>query len=383
MTVALDEPADTAAHDDESHDAGRPAGWWARAAAFGVDVLCPLALAVTALLIGWSASRGGWLWWVCLVVAAAVVVAIAVNRWLLPVNTGWSLGRSILGIEVVDRNGGDTPVLGRLALRDLAHVLDTLPFGLGWLWPLLDARGRTFADMLMHTEVRDAQGTIPDRRRIATMVIGAAAAASVLAAVAGYAVVYRHQQALVKARDQIADEGPDLVSEMLSYTVKTAADDFAKAQTLVTDGYRPELTKQQEAVQKIGMVDNDYWVSNSAVLSSTLDRATMLLLLQGQRGVPPTQRFVTASLRVDYEKVGDAWKVANLTVLAAPKPPPVPEAPETAKPTPEPSKSGSPTSAPPKTEASKPAPSKPAPPKPAPSKPAPAPAPAPSGGGGR
>lgn len=269
--------------------------------------------------------------------------------------------------------------MGRLALRDLAHVLDTLPFALGWLWPLLDARGRTFADMLIRTEVRDAEGTIPDRRRIATVVIGAAAAAGVLASVVGYAVVYRHQQALATAREQIADEGPDLVSEMLSYTVKTAADDFAKAQALVTDGYRPELTKQQEAVQKSGMVDNDYWVSNSAVLSSTLDRATMLLLLQGQRGVPPTQRFVTASLRVDYEKVGDAWKVANLTVLAAPKPPPVPAAPETAKPEPKAPTSGSPKPAPPKSEASKPAPSKPAPPKPAPAKPAPAP----SGGGGR
>ena len=119
------------------------------------------------------------------------------------------------------------------------------------------------------------------------------------------------------------------------------------------------------------MVDNDYWVSNSAVLSSTLDRATMLLLLQGQRGVPPTQRFVTASLRVDYEKVGDAWKVANPGPCSRrrsrrPHPRhPKPQSPEPKAPT-----SGSPKPAPPKSEASKPAPSKPAPPKPAPAKPA-------------
>lgn len=374
MTVELDEPTDTAADEDVWQEPGRPAGWWARAAAFGIDAISPLAFAAAALLVGWSAPRGGWLWWICLVVAAAAVVAVAVNRWLLPANTGWSLGRSVLGIEVLERDGGGTPTWFRLALRDLAHALDTAPFCLGWMWPLLDARGRTFADMLARTEVCDADDAPPDRRRIATVVLGGLAASSVLAAALGYALVYRQQQSLAAARAQIADQGPDLVSDMLSYTVKTAPDDFAKAQTLVTDGYRPELTRQQEAVRKSGLVDNDYWVSNSAVLSSSQDKAAMLLLLQGQRGAPPTQRFVTASLRVDYEKVGDAWKVANLTVLAAPKPPPAPAPapPASGTPKPPPSKSAAPA------ETSK----KPAPEKSAP-KPVPSPSAPPSGGGGR
>jgi Mce-associated membrane protein len=198
------------------------------------------------------------------------------------------------------------------------------------------------------------------------MAIGAAAGLSVLAAGLGYAAVYRHQQSVANARTKIADEGPEIVVDMLSYTVKTAKDDFARAQTLVTDGYRPELTRQQEAVQKTGLVDNDYWVSNSAVLESSQDRATMLLLLQGQRGVSPKQRFVTASLRVDYEKDGEAWKVANLTVLAAPKRPPAPAEPAPAKP-----------------EDSKPAPAKPEQSKPAPAKPAPKPAPPKPNSGGR
>ena len=365
MTVALDEATDSAA--DQWQNEGRPAGWWARAAAFGIDVLIPLAAVVTLLLIGWSAARGGWLWWVCLVLAAATVVAIAVNRVLLPCSTGWTLGRSIVGIEVVDRDGG-APGQRQLIMRELAHVLDTIPCALGWLWPLLDARGRTFADTLARTEVHLVDGPIPDRRRLAARVIAAAAALSVLAAGLGYAVVYRQQQSAAKARAQIAEEGPQIVADMLSYTAKTATDDFARAQTLVTDGYRPELVQQQEAVKKAGLVDNDYWVSNSAVLSSTQDRAALLLLLQGQRGVAPTQRFVTASLRVEYEKNGDQWQVSNLTVLAAPKP----QAPAPAEP------------APPKPESSKPAPPKPEPSKPAPPKPeSPKPAPPKPGTGGR
>ena len=40
-----------------------------------------------------------------------------------------------------------------LLLRDLAHLLDTVSV-VGWLWPLWDSRRRTFADMLLRTEVR-------------------------------------------------------------------------------------------------------------------------------------------------------------------------------------------------------------------------------------
>lgn len=355
MTVGLDEATEAAA-DDEWQEPGRPAGWWIRAGAFGIDVLCPLAVAVTAMLIGWSAPRGGWLWWLCLGLAAVVVLAVAVNRWLLPATTGWTLGRAVFGIAVEDRDGGETPGPGRFALRDLAHVADTVPLGLGWLWPLLDSRGRTFADILVRTEVREVGGQEPDRRKRATAAIGAAGALSVLLAGLGYVTVYHHQQSVAGARAQIADEGPKIVSDLLSYTAKTATDDFAKAQTLVTDDYRPQLVQEQEAVKKAGLVDNDYWVSNSAVLSNSQDRASMLLMLQGQRGAPPKQRFVTASLRVDYEKVGDAWKVADLTVLRAPKPPPAPA------PAP-------PESTTPKSEQPKPAPPKPEQPTPAPAKP--------------
>lgn len=345
MTVDLDDVSDatdTDADDDERLDVVSVAGWWQRAAAFGIDVVVGLGLAATLLMVGASA-QAGWVWWVFVVAAAVVVIAVAVNRWVLPYFTGWSLGRSVAGIAVDDRGGG-APPWWRLPVRDLAHVLDTLPFCLGWLWPLLDARGRTFADILAGTEVHRVDGDHPDRRTPVARLIGAAALLSVVTAGVGYGVVHRQHRALDEARAQIAEEGPGLVSDMLSYTVKTAAEDFTHAQSLVTEGYRPELINQQESVKKNGLVDNDYWVSNSAVLSSSQDRAAMLLLLQGQRGVAPTQRFVTASVRAEYEKQGGRWLVSNLTVLASPKPTP-PPAPKPSpapapKPTPAPAKGG-------------------------------------------
>ncbi len=313
MTVALDSALD----DPQVDPPDNPAGWWSRAGAFAIDVLAPAAAVAAMLMVGWSAPERGWLWWLCMVLAALTVVAIAVNRLLLPSATGWSVGRAVFGIAVVER-GGEAVGPWRLLVRDLAHLVDTIPLFLGWLWPLIEGRGRTFADLLVGTEVVQQDGPRPDWRRLAGGLLAGAAALCVLAAALGYATVYQDQRAVERARSQIADAGPRIVSDMLSYTTQTVEDDFAKAQTLVTDGYRPELVKQQDAVRK-APVNNDYWVSNSAVLSSTKDRAAMLMLLQGQRGVEPNQRFVTASLRVDFERTGPGeWKLANLTVLAAP-----------------------------------------------------------------
>ena len=100
----------------------------------------------------------------------------------------------------------------------------------------------------------------------------------------------------------------------------TTATDFARAQALATDGYRPQLVAQQQAVQKTGATTNEYWAVSSAVLSVTADRATMLLAMQAQRGTDPKDlRFITATVRVNFEKSGDGhWRVADLTVLKKP-----------------------------------------------------------------
>ncbi len=47
----------------------------------------------------------------------------------------------------------------------------------------------------------------------------------------------------------------------------------------------------------------------------------MLIAMQGQRGTDPKDlKFITATLRVDFEKSDDGqWKVANLIVLKKPQ----------------------------------------------------------------
>ena len=78
----------------------------------------------TCLLVAWAAPLRGWLWWVAVALAGVVFLAMALNRLLLPSITGWTLGRSLVGIAVVSRDGAPVGPW-RLLVRDLAHLLDT------------------------------------------------------------------------------------------------------------------------------------------------------------------------------------------------------------------------------------------------------------------
>lgn len=321
MTAVLDAKPNAAA-DDESP--GEPlASWRARARALCLDVLLGVAVIAVLVLLAYlaiSVSQPGWLWLVYTVAAAVVLLLILVNRWLLPAITGWSLGRALLGIRVVQRRDGTGAGAWRLLVRDLAHLLDTGALFVGWLWPLWDSRHRTFADLLLRTEVRRVDPPERDMRRLTAKVLAAAVVVCAAAVALNYVVVYRQERAVDQTRQQIADQGPRIVEQMLTYGKDTMKDDFARAQSLATDGYRPQLIAQQEAVQKGQVIPNEYWAVSSAVLSASADQAAMLLAMQGQRGTGANDlRFITATVRADFEKSRSGqWRVSNLTVLKKP-----------------------------------------------------------------
>jgi Mce-associated membrane protein len=301
----------------------QPASWSARAGAFAVDVLVGVAVIATMALLTLTAPQRGWVWWLLTVVAALTFLLMAVNRLLLPTITGWSLGRALFGIAVVKPDGSAVGV-SRLVARDLAHLLDTAALFIGWLWPLWDRRRRTFADLLLRTEVHKTDAPRRDMHRPVAAVLIAATVLCVAGVGLSYLVVYRHDRAVDAARAQIAEQGPRIVEQMLSYHVDTLQQDFSHAQSLTTDAYRRQLIAQQQSVQKAGATSNEYWAVSSAVLpdpSGTPDKASMLLAMQGQRGANAQElKFITATVRVDFEKSRDGqWRVANLTVLKKPQ----------------------------------------------------------------
>ena len=301
---------------------GELATWPARAGAFAIDVLAGTGLLVTLALLAASAPLYGWFWWVCTGLAAAVGIAMLVNRIGLAGVTGWSLGRSVFGLRVVLASGSSGAGLMRLLLRDLAHLLDTAAVCVGWVWPLWDSRHRTFADLLTRTEVQRVPcPPVPVRARAGAVLVGVGLLAVVVGGL-GYFTVYRADRAVEQTREQLAEQGPRMVEQLLSFGVDSVDEDFARAQSLVTDNYRQQLITQQDAVREAGATTNDYWAVSSAVLSEpapTGDRGSMVLALQGQRGTNPEElQFITATVQVEFSKSGGHWLVDNLTVLKRP-----------------------------------------------------------------
>lgn len=291
------------------------ASWPTRAGALAVDLLPGGAVVAAAALTAGAVPLWGPWWWGCVLVGGLATLAMAVNRCIRPVLTGASLGRAAFGATVVARDGASAGPL-RLLMRDLLHLLDTLGLFLGWLWPLWDARRRTFADLLAKTEVRVAQRA-GSRRWWAGLVATATVLCATAAAI-GYFQVYQPDRQWERARHQLALQGPTIVAEMLSFDPKTLAQDFTHAQSLATESYREQLILVQRQVQQ-KPTRHTYWVPNSAVLSATADRGEMLMFLQGQVGEGPNVQPATTTVRAGFVRTADRWLVDQLTFVLPPK----------------------------------------------------------------
>ena len=260
--------------------------------------------------------------WVCVSIGGLAILLMLVNRLLLPASLGWSLGRALCRIVVVKRDGAAIGAWG-LLLRDLAHLLDSAAVFVGWLWPLWDPRRRTFADMLLRTEVRRVE---PEER---PRDIGRWTAAAVLAA-AVLCSGRRRGELWRCIRTRSGDgtnhcAGPDRGTQdrrtNADLRPEIVARGFARARSLATDTYRSQLAAQQEVVAKGHPVINEYWPADGAIKSASPDRATMLLFMHGRRGAPPEERYISATVRVTFAKGGDNhWRVDDLTVVTKPKP---------------------------------------------------------------
>ena len=157
MTVVVEETQTQAQTKAAVHEPPQSAlaPWHVRVSAFAIDVLPAIGVATTMALVAVTVRQHPVWWWLCVSIGGLAILLMLANRSLLPTIAGWSVGRALCGITVVRRDGAAVGPW-RFLLRDLAHLLDTASV-VGWLWPLWDSRRRTFADLLMRTEVRRVQ----------------------------------------------------------------------------------------------------------------------------------------------------------------------------------------------------------------------------------
>ena len=88
-----------------------------------------------------------------LVLGAITALAFFVwNYCIRQGRTGYSLGKSALGIKLIGEETGQPIGAGMSFLRQLLHIVDGICY-LGYLWPLWDRKRQTFADKILKTVV--------------------------------------------------------------------------------------------------------------------------------------------------------------------------------------------------------------------------------------
>lgn len=127
------------------------AHWGLRVGAFLLDFLFQgifLALQITLSQAAKNADSTG-LAVLSLLVAVAELWFVIWNLYVRQGRTGYSLGKQIVGIKLINEQAGQ-PLGGWMCFgRNLLHLLDEIPLFLGLLWPLWDAKRQTFADKIV------------------------------------------------------------------------------------------------------------------------------------------------------------------------------------------------------------------------------------------
>lgn len=133
------------------------ASWGQRVGAYLLDflvILPPYIVAIVGISIASSSGSMQGLGFALAAVGYIASIGIAIWNYVFRQGrTGYSLGKQALGIRLVSIRDGQPIGPGLTFVRGLAHILDSLPLNLGYLWPLWDDKRQTFADKVMSTVV--------------------------------------------------------------------------------------------------------------------------------------------------------------------------------------------------------------------------------------
>jgi uncharacterized RDD family membrane protein YckC len=89
-----------------------------------------------------------------LVIGGLIALGFGIyNQIIRQGRTGYSLGKTLVGIRLVKESTGEPMGALMCFVRQLAHYVDSLICYLGWFWPLWDAKNQTIGDKIMGTVV--------------------------------------------------------------------------------------------------------------------------------------------------------------------------------------------------------------------------------------
>ena len=88
--------------------------------------------------------------------AVLVYLGLFIYIQFLQGTTGQSPGKTAMKLKLLKESDGTVIGAGAAIGRAIVHVVDAIPCGVGYLWPLWDAKKQTFADKIMKTVVVEA-----------------------------------------------------------------------------------------------------------------------------------------------------------------------------------------------------------------------------------
>ncbi|RXS64327.1 RDD family protein [Streptomyces sp. TM32] len=94
---------------------------------------------------------------ILIILAALAAMAGGIFMLVKEGNTGQTVGKKAMSIRLVREDTGQPLGFGMAFVRRLAHFLDSIACYIGWLWPLWDDKGQTFADKAVGSVVVKTQ----------------------------------------------------------------------------------------------------------------------------------------------------------------------------------------------------------------------------------
>jgi uncharacterized RDD family membrane protein YckC len=133
------------------------ASWIVRVGGYLIDVIPNLVIGIIALTLIAGTKNAGVGYLFDLLSLGWTIY----NRWYLGGTTGQSWGKKAVNIRLVSERTGQ-PIGPLMAfVRDICHFVDLVICGVGYLFPLWDAKRQTIADKIVSTIVVPADAPVP------------------------------------------------------------------------------------------------------------------------------------------------------------------------------------------------------------------------------
>ncbi|MFE9320686.1 RDD family protein [Nocardia sp. NPDC052278] len=298
------------------------ASWRARVLAYAIDVICPAATLAAVCLIVLDDPQDIYAQIGSTVAAVAVAAFVLWNTGYRQGKTGRTIGKLVVGIRTIAAGTVAAPGITRTLLREVAHIVDTVPLLLGWLWPLWDEHGRSFADKLAETRVSadsapSSSEARPRALRIACTIFVFFAAALVALTGTQYAHDYRSDRDTATIVASAPDIAQNATVALLSYQAATVDKDLASASSKLTGSFKDYYDKYTKDVviptAREKSVNTHAQSVGAAVVSADSSNAVVLVFVNQitTTAQDPQPSAMASTVRVQLTESDGHWLVSG------------------------------------------------------------------------